>query len=481
MISLQAKKHDNFSVEFKFGFTAEDAKKNNDFAVNTWIFVPNSMSISSQNYGKEQFYRDVKSNLRLITPVYSLRELSLDTSVPFVCLKDSLTKLAGGENCEDQFESHLKMFAAIFKSALRNSTNSLQKVQDVSALEPMCGECCNILNSILKNFRSLYPLVEKISPEEKQHFRKVDEFLSNKMRVKAILMVKDIDLKESPDWSGIRSILVDFVLREKRYAEANGFDELNNDPVHNRKMLYNQGILKKYIDSDLYINLDKRKDGRAVEQLYYSVAAGVAMMFATAVGWITQAKYGSHITGTLFIVVVVSYMLKDRIKALMRIWFAHKLVNRYYDKTAEVTVNDRKVGKIKEAVDFVPGFKIPEKVMEIREQNASIEDESRIFDEKVLLYRKHLELNGNILAESEYPLRGVHEIVRLHMDRYVLKMDNPEMPVNLMDDNGNISVMSVQRTYRLHIVFQLSHQNQVEYHYMRIAMNRNGILHIEEI
>ena len=67
------------------------------------------------------------------------------------------------------------------------------------------------------------------------------------------------------------------------------------------------------------------------------------------------------------------------------------------------------------------------------------------------------------------------------MDRYVLKMDNPEMPVNLMDDNGNISVMSVQRTYRLHIVFQLSHQNQVEYHYMRIAMNRNGILHIEEI
>lgn len=481
MISLQAKKHDNFSVEFKFGFTTEDAKKNNDFAVNTWIYVPSSMSITSQNYGKEQFYRDMKSNLRLITPVYSLQELSLDTSVPFVVLKDSLTKLAGGDNCAEQFESHLKMFAAIFKSAVRDITKDLREGQDPHILEQLSADYCKIVNTVLQNYRSLYPLTEKISEYERQHFRKVDEYLSNKVRVKATLVVKDIDLRESAEWSGIRAMLVNFILNEKKYAVKKGFDEFDNDPVHNRKLIYAQGILKKYIESDLYINLNKRKDGRAIEQLYYSVAAGVAMIFATAVGWITQVKYGSHITGTLFIVIIVSYMLKDRIKALMRMWFAHKLVNRYYDKTADVFVNDRKVGKIKEAVDFVPGFKIPEKVMEIREQNASIEDESRIFDEKVLLYRKHLVLNDKFMTDNEYPLRGVHEIVRLHMDRYVLKMDNPEMPINVMDDNGNISVMNVQRTYRVHIVFQLCHSDKEEYHYMRIAMNRNGILHIEEV
>ena len=52
MVSVHAKKHDNFSVEFKFSFEASDALKENDFAVNSWIFVPGSVGISPETYGK---------------------------------------------------------------------------------------------------------------------------------------------------------------------------------------------------------------------------------------------------------------------------------------------------------------------------------------------------------------------------------------------------------------------------------------------
>ena len=55
MISIQAKKHDNFSVEFKFGFNCTPDGVKDDFAVNAWIFVPNSLDITPENYGKNQF------------------------------------------------------------------------------------------------------------------------------------------------------------------------------------------------------------------------------------------------------------------------------------------------------------------------------------------------------------------------------------------------------------------------------------------
>lgn len=41
---------------------------------------------------------------------------------------------------------------------------------------------------------------------------------------------------------------------------------------------------------------------------------------------------GAIIALTPGIVLVISYMLKDRIKDLLRYYFAHKLGNKYYDK-----------------------------------------------------------------------------------------------------------------------------------------------------
>ena len=81
MIEITAKVHDKFSIEFKVGFIVRRKLKLNDFAINTWIFIPNSLDINPLTYSKNQFYRDVKSNIRLITPVFLLREISIGLSL----------------------------------------------------------------------------------------------------------------------------------------------------------------------------------------------------------------------------------------------------------------------------------------------------------------------------------------------------------------------------------------------------------------
>ena len=90
MISIKAKQHDNFSVEFKFGFDCSMDDARDDFSVNAWMFVPNSLDINPEVYGKKQFYRDIKSNVRLIIskPYFCAIPIAIGTKIIVLIVLD---------------------------------------------------------------------------------------------------------------------------------------------------------------------------------------------------------------------------------------------------------------------------------------------------------------------------------------------------------------------------------------------------------
>ena len=486
MISIQAKKHDNFSVEFKFGYNCIEDGVKDKFSVNAWIFVPNSLDINPENYGKKQFYRDIKSNVRLITPVYLLRDLAQDTSLPLVSLRKALLNVVSNPSTSslNVYEYQLKMFAAIFKSALRDHVTHLCSLRSLEAAEYLVDDYVNSAQLVLSKFRSLYQIIDvpTVSDKTRNCFRMSDEFMSHivVLRTSRMILLLD-DYANSQNLSKIRQKFIDLILDERKYMTVMGYEKLNGDPEHDRQLVFHHGMLKKYIESELYIRLDKKKDGVAVEQLYYSIAAGVAMIFATGVAWQTQVKYG-NITWPLFIALVVSYMLKDRIKDLLRYYFAHKLGDKYFDKKAIVAIGEKKIGVIKEGFDFISRQRTPDIVMTMRDKASFVEDESHIFEEKILLYRKHVEMSDSALAQVDaYPMKGVNEIIRLHLNRFTHKMDNPEVPICSFDAEGNMMQTLIQKIYYVNVVFQLQHGGDVEYHHFRITMTRNGVQAIDKI
>ena len=486
MISIQAKQHDNFSVEFKFGYNCIEDGVKDKFSVNAWIFVPNSLDINPENYGKKQFYRDIKSNIRLITPVYLLRDIAQDTSLPLVSLKKSLQNVVSTPSTSslNAYEYHLKMFAAIFKSALRDHVAHLTSIRSLESAEYLVDDYVNSSQLVLNKFRSLYQIIDvpTVTDRTRSFFRMSDEFMSHIVVLRTTRMLTALETTgSSQNLSQIRQKFIDLIQEERKYMAIMGYETLNGDSEHDRQLVFHHGMLKKYVESELYIRLDKKKDGVAVEQLYYSIAAGVAMIFATGVAWQTQVKYG-NITWPLFIALVVSYMLKDRIKDLLRYYFAHKLGDKYFDKKATIAIGDKKVGVIKEGFDFISRSKTPDVVMNMREKASFVEDESHIFEEKILLYRKHVEISDSALAQIDaYPMKGVNEIIRLHLNRFTHKMDNPEVPIYSFDAEGNMMTSSVQKIYYVNIVFQLQHEREAEYHHFRITMTRNGVQAIDKI
>ena len=485
MITIQAKKHDNFSVEFKFGFEEKDKDEQADFAVNSWLFVPNSIGINPDTYGKKQFYRDIKSNVRLITPVFSLKEIADPDALPLTSLRRAIENLAATSDtaAADAFDYHLKMFGAIFKSSIRDFERHIRTAKALENADVLIDGYIRDVRAILSAYRSLYSRmsVPEVGETLMGRFRLVDEFLSYITEMRTIRIIRKIDsTRHSRQLADRKAELISFIKEERVYKMKSGYGIVNKDKEHSRQVVYHHGMLKKFVESDLYIRLKKKKDGVAIEQLYYSIAAGVAMIFATAVAWHTQVKFG-NITWPLFVVLVVSYMLKDRIKDLLRYYFAHKLGNKYYDNKAIIAIGRRKIGVIKEGVDFISSSNIPAEVMCLRSSAARIAETTKIFEEKIILYRKRVTIDGKALAENDdYPMRGLNEIMRLHLNRFTYKMDNPEIPVAILDDDDEISVEKVQKIYYLNIVFQLHHADQTEYRRFRVVMTRDGILRIEE-
>ena len=485
MIDVKAKIHDKFSVEFKVGFVAE-SECGNDFAINTWIFVPNGLDINPSTYGKQDFYRDVKSNVRFINPVFPLGGIAGGTAVPLGHIRRAFADLAADPSRGHMadYEYHIKMFSAIVKSAMREAVYAVEECGVASVAAEMCDRFVEDARRTTAAYREAERLLDVpgLGTEVKHMYAFGDEYVSHLTESFSFRLLHALARFPAEETAEAAERLKRLVRDEVRYKEVRGYATVApDDPQGNRRSVYRHNVLKKYISSALYIRINKREDGRAVRQIYYSIGAGIAMVFATVIAFVFQRRFGNF-SGPLFVALVVSYMLKDRIKELTRYYFAHRLSHRYFDHKADIHIKERPIGWLREGMDFISDGQVPAEVMELRGRIPLVEAENRIFDEKIILYRKLVYIDGQALARyDEYRLSGVNDILRLHLGRFTLKMDDPQTALYRLRDDGSEEVVYTDRIYYLNFVMQVRYGGDVTYKRFRLVVTRGGILSIEEM
>ena len=487
MIDIKAKIHDKFSVEFKVGFVVRRKIKENNFAINTWFFIPNSLSINSLTYPKSRFYDDMKSNIRLITPVFLLREIVSGNAIPLKNIENAFSVMASEptRTAIREYEYQIKMFMAILKSSVRDEIMHIKKNILSGDTEFLCKSYINNIQSITAKYRDLWKIIDAptISEEVLNFFFFGDEFMSNLIIQHTFHLIKNIETK-SGQYKEIVQGLKDLITNEQNYKKEKGYLVVKkNDEDNNAPLISRIGVLKKYIESDLFLKSDKKRDGNGVlvEQIYYSIAAGLSMIFATAIAFSFQKTFGNF-TVPLFVALVISYMLKDRIKELMRYYFAYQLGTKYFDNKTTVSIGDQSIGWLKEGVDFITKKKVPREVMNLRSRSSLLDAEKRISDEKIMLYRKHVHIDRDKMEQnSKYVLSGINDIMRLHVNHFTQKMDNPKEPLYVLNESGEVSIIECDKVYYLNIIMQFQYEEQLDYKRFRIVFQRSGILRIEEL
>lgn len=484
MIEIQAKKHDQYSLEFKIGLIGRKRLDISNFVINTWIFIPYSLDINSLTYNKEMFYRDIKSYLRLITPVYLLRDLARPDSEPLLLLEKSFRELATQHTrtAAADYESQIKMFASILKSSLRDELYHIRHNTIEEDHRYLCREYLKNVREIALSYRRLRRVinVSTVPAELLDYYRFGDEFISNAIEQNTYQLLFYLEKKDSGTHPELKAEVEKLLTEEIAYKKEQAYLTVSGDSrEENRNFVYRAGVLKKYIEGDLFLSVHKKSNTFMVEQVVSSMAAGLAMIFATAVAFHFQREYG-NLAPTLFAALVISYILKDRIKDLMRYFFAHRLVRRFFDHKTKISRKNEPIGWSKEGFDYITDDKVPREVMEIRNRTALVKAENRTVEEKIILYRKRvLFKRKQLLKNNPYAIPGINDIIRFNISEFFRQTDNPEVPLFNTNSRGEHQVVKGEKGYYLNFIMQCRYEEQQEYKRYRIFFNRNGILKLE--
>lgn len=486
MIEEIVRIHDKFSIEIKLGFIARKKQKTSEFSVNTWFFLPNSIDINRTTYNKTDFYRDLKSNIRLVTPVYLLRDIAGEVNTPFLLLQNAFEKLAShpSRSSGEQYEYHIKMFLSILKSALRDDIAHILRNDIPDDRKYLVNSFVQNVTVISEKYRNLRRIINvpTIQKNQLNYYLFGDEFMSNLIEYHAFLLISSLDEKGLTGADSYRKIVIGLISKEIAYKKEMGFQVVNKDSYdENRELVFRLGMLKKYAENELFVKTNKKRDGVLIEQVYLSIAAGISMVVATAIAFSFQTRFG-NLTMPFFAALVISYMLKDRIKELGRYYFAHKLGKRYFDHKTDIELSGNNIGWIKEAMDFLSESKVPQDVIKMRDRSPILEADNRANREKIILYRKYVKLNREVLDKSSmYTISGINDILRLNVSNLTMKMDNPEIPLFVMEDNNlGYTVVKGEKIYYINMILQLRYMDQSELHRYRLAFNRSGLRSIEK-
>ncbi len=475
MIKSNIKIHDRLSFEAKLEFNTDNFKTTKqEFDVEMYIFVPNNFDINAQNFSHTDFYHALKTNIRFSTPAYFFSDLQK----PLQTLIDSINKYnpnrVGNYN---SLTTNTKRFCSIFRVALRKDIFKISKIKDENKQHKACLNLIRQTQYLRKSFQQLMKYEKIVTNSQiNQVFKLSDEYQSITVEEHFSILISIFTKKNN---NKAVTILKNGLFNELDYRMRQRYPSIKIESIKSYDILHRKSRLKKYIESNLFLNSETKKDGVLLEQILFSIAAGLAMIFSTGVAFATQKTYGNF-TLPFFIALVISYMFKDRIKEMGRIYFDKKQRKLHYDfKTIIYNQNSKKIGSIKERFHIEKKRRIPTKILDLREKVRVTEIGEIFKEDSILFYRNKVNIN-KITKDDKLSTSGLTEILRYNIFDFTLKMDDSEKWIYRKTDNV-WKKQHADRYYYMNVIFRYMFKNHIRHECYKLLMNRNGIKQIKKV
>ncbi|UMB59874.1 hypothetical protein MHL31_12410 [Lutibacter sp. A80] len=483
MIQDNVKIHDNFSLEIKSIYEILSEKKKTTYNTLTYLFIPNGLNINNQTYPKSKFYNDVKVYIRYNASEYTLDEILNVKTGPLHQLIKIVKKISGKKVSKKnklEFESRVKMLGAILNNTLRTATLLLKNNRKSEIIKSI--EYFNKLKKVLVIYRDLVLRIEalKVAEDLKNTIKYGDEYISNIINYYLIVWLEFYKINNVD--KEILKELIAFIKEEQTYRKLQNFDVTNSEDYFDEILFHKRSQLKKFIESVLFLNRDIRKDGAFFEQSIFAFAAGLAMVFSTAVAFYYQQIYGNF-TLPFFIALVVGYMFKDRIKASIGLLFVSRASSFYHDFKIKIKDSGANlIGIVKENFTFVPFNKLGPKVKKHRLKNKFIAADYNFLGEQIIQYKKKIVIYPKKFGEeiSDNRLNSIVDITRINLYRFTTQMDDPKKEYSLLK-KGKIINRVGNRIYHINLIQKFYTEKGITFKRYLVIMNRKGIKRIEPI
>jgi len=486
MIKEKIKIHDKYQFELKLGYKVFEGNKNTLYNIEIYFFLPNNLDINRHTYTKNNFYNDLQTYIRFKTPSFILRNIINGQDSPYNKLKLSFENLSNSLNKEtiDNYIHQIKMFGCIIKSSLRDHIDFISDKTNNGDMENLIIEYAENIKNIRLNLKELRGIINTPNMSEKlfSYYLFCDEYISHIIEENSYKLLKLIETKNLLNRVDLFQRIYNIINDEITYRKINNKFHMPNQSSDNEELIFRKSVLKKFIGSVLFLKTMSERPAMLLEQILFGLAAGASMIFATAVAFYSQIKYGA-LSVPLFILLTLSYILKDRIKELLRLFFSNQIQKIFFDHKINIyTSEKKKLGWSKESFCFIKSKNIPQVINKIRNRDHITEIENGWVGEKTILYVNKIKLFSKKINDiyNSYNIEGINNIMRFDISNFLNRMDNPQKEIFILNDNSYKEIYG-ERVYHVNLVVKYSTFENTIYKRFRIVLNKNGIKRIEEV
>ena len=489
MIKEKIRIHGGESFEIDLGYLYNTEERSSTYDIDTYIYTPRALDITKSTYSKADFFQDIKANIRFITPAYELSEVTEGYNSAFNKLNKSIEVYLSKPNKENakQYRYHVKMFVSIFRSSLSKHISRIVSKSSTSEKKLLLDNLFKTIDNIVNGYRNFSKqlLKDNVGEREQNIFKFGNEFISYSIEKQLLILIRKLSKRGDDKLKIELEFAKKHLETELEYQSKNNIQQLKTDPSKsNENTVYRRGILRKFAEDRLFLNTRTEKEGVMMEQIIFSLAAGFAMIFATGIAFMSQQYYGNF-TVDFFIILVISYMAKDRIKELVRNNINDKIQAKYFfDNKTKIISGDEKIGLCRESFNFIEDKNIPDEVKKIRKRGHLTEIENDWKGENVMRYHKRVTIYNKRFRKvfKEYDIRGIKDIVRLNVSRFTTKMSSPYLPFYAWDNlSKEVKKVKGEKVYHFNVVMVFKYNKEKHLKRYRIFLNKKGIKRIEKV
>jgi hypothetical protein len=484
--------HDQKQFEIKLEYQPSGADNETRYLVEMFLFLPNSLNIDAETYPRAYFYADIHNYVRFTTPVMSLEDLLAVEGSPLVRLE---AWLRTGMATEAEVVYQAKLLCCIFRGALRRFV----KLVDGRCEPPVAAglgeaEYADLQRLILQSQASTAKVLERfrawtkatgglrLQEKTRASLRLVDEYMSLTVEQYFRKAVTEMDaLPRSGVYIEPRKALMAAVILEETYRKENQLRSVLSPTGDNEEYMHRIGFLKKFCMNILFLSARRKQKRQGWEEVLFAIAAGLAMAFATAVLFWAQDRF-TQASLNFFLIAVVGYMVKDRIKEGLRRIFSKFASMHLFDRMAEIVdpVTKKCLGTLEERVDYGRAVKVPPEIAALRCVDDFVTVSQGELAETVIRYQKEIVLDAELLPKADRRLTGVTDIIRFNVERFLRDMDDPELALEYVDlEDFSVGRVKAAKSYQVDLAFRFTtdeaDQEKVSVQLVRLVLDRNGI------
>ncbi len=483
MIDLQLRRRDRYSIEIKLRHlvpeSSGDTLQRLETRTRLSFFLPHGFNIRPDTTHPAEFFDDVKLYLRFDTPQLSAEEIvSRDSSVSPLARAETILSGSNAQEIGDAV-AELKLLAAVCKTSLRDETTALLSEENPSngAAQRFIA-LVDAMEHVQERVRGLHD-VPGLPRHVAEHIDLVDECLS--LLIENYLsryVYQAADRGEEPFVAELQHRIRAQI---DRRATEGYVSALEPDAAKQRReeYVYRVKMLKHYASSVLFFEIQRGNQAKRVEHMLYAIAAGLAMAVATGISFLTRAHLGS-VGGTVFVVLVVAYMIKDRMKDGIRSLFQRTVGSFFYD--TRTVFHDarfhRKLGVVKERVMFRTPSRVDPDVRRARARGGFEQALTATAPESVLEYSRLFRLHVRRLHRAWTRIQGVADIAIIDVKRLTRYLARQREPVPVPEKDG-IRLEPARRVYHLNLVVSEDTGDGARHQKIRLVVDAGGIRRIE--